>query len=160
MARGQIFNWQAEKTFLDKILSREENMRLRELFSKDEPSRAEILELASIVSGIEAKLLNFSPDERYVNLVHFTWVNEWVTHLESHFDLKKMFDAHPNAIVRQRYEKNHRLMVFLAKSSFRFLIFAMHTSMSLSKTGFGDLTNAKFEIQYGNHGTTPVEAKA
>ena len=82
----KMFSSAREKTFTDKILARKDVEKLRELIKKPILTRGEILEMMYLISGTEAKLLNYSDRDRYIILKFFVWIREFIKTLETLFD--------------------------------------------------------------------------
>lgn len=83
-----FFSSNNEKSFIDKLLSKEESNRIRELIKKEKLERSDLLELLYLLSGTEAKLLNYGPWDRYVILKFFVWIREFTKIAEMLFDYK------------------------------------------------------------------------
>ena len=83
---NQMFSSSREKTFVDKLLARKDVERLKELVKKSILTREEILEMMYLISGTEAKLLNYDTRDRYIILKFFVWIREFIKTLETLFD--------------------------------------------------------------------------
>jgi len=81
-----IFSRQSEKTFIDKVLARSDVDRIRELVKTNNLSRSQLLELLSLITSNESKLLNLDPWRRYVLMKFFIWVEEFVLVAELLYD--------------------------------------------------------------------------
>jgi hypothetical protein len=148
MNKAPFFIWQQEKTYLDKVLSKDDNSLFRELFKRDNPTRTDISEMVALACGSESKLLNFSADERYISLVHSVDINPRHILCEYSFDSKDKIYEKMTAEQKVLYDQAHRMIVLMLKNAIRFFRYCGHTSMSLDSKGFGDLTKAKFEMDY------------
>lgn len=74
----EIFAGQSEKTFIDKMLAREDVERIREIIKLPRLSREDLAELLYLLTSAESKLVNYSAWERYVILKYYVWVREFV----------------------------------------------------------------------------------
>lgn len=83
---NSLFSGQSEKTFIDKILAKEDVNAVRELIKKPKLERADLLELLYLLSGTEAKLLNYGEWDRYIILKFFVWIREFVKIAEILYD--------------------------------------------------------------------------
>ena len=83
-----FFSHNNEKSFIDKLLAKEESNRIRELIRKEKLGRSDLLELLYLLSGTEAKLLNYGPWDRYVILKFFVWIREFTKIAEMLYDYK------------------------------------------------------------------------
>lgn len=81
-----MFSGNTDKTFVDKLLGKDEVERVRELIKKSNLKRGEILEILYLLVGQESKLVNYSENDRYVILKFFVWIREFVKITETLFD--------------------------------------------------------------------------
>lgn len=81
-----IFNSPSEKTFIDKLLAKQDIDKIRELIKKPKLTRSELLELLYLISGAESKLLNYGEWDRYVLLKFFVWIREFIKIAELLYD--------------------------------------------------------------------------
>jgi hypothetical protein len=84
--QASIFTQKAEKTYIDKILAKQEAERFKELVRKPKLQREDLLELLYLLSGVESKLVNYGEWDRYVILKFFVWVREFVKCAEILYD--------------------------------------------------------------------------
>lgn len=171
-----IFSGQQERTFIDKVLAKDDVNRLRDLIRTPELKRKEILEILYLISGTESKLLNYSDWDRYIILKFFVWIREFVKILEILFDYedwlaeqektcsqcKKQIkdpdcqckDSHPTLKTTDRTKqllKNNKLLLqHNAKFLVELYLNIARTSMSVGGAGFSELLKNKFEIFYPN----------
>jgi len=142
-----------ERSFVDKILGKDDIEKLRALMKKTELSREDLLELLYLVSSSEVKLYNFDDRERYVMMKMFVWIREFVKILEQQYDLdidkNKLFTNEGRVLL-----KNSRSLM---EHNIKFLIdlYLNISRSTLSKKGFGftELLQNKFEFRYDNNQT-------
>jgi hypothetical protein len=84
----KMFSNTTEKTFIDKVLSKEDGERIRDLIKKPHLNRSEILEILYMLGSQESKLMNYSDNDRYVILKFFVWIREFVKITELLFDFR------------------------------------------------------------------------
>lgn len=142
-----------ERTFIDKLLGKEDIATLRVLMKKDNLERGEILEMLYMLTSAESKLLMLTEWDRYVLMKYFVWVREFVKVTENYFDYKE-------DLQKKKYNLTPRTKKVLADSGkmlehqLKFLVdlFLMIARTSLSKNGaaFGELLKQRFEIQYSD----------
>lgn len=77
IAKG-LFSVPSEKTFIDKVMAKEEVAQIRDLIKKPRLNREDLLELLYLLSSVESKLLNYGAWDRYVILKYFVWIREYV----------------------------------------------------------------------------------
>lgn len=88
-----MFSQNSEKTFIDKLLAREDTNAIRELIKKKKLTREDLLEILYLLSGTEAKLLNYGEWDRYVILKFFVWIREFVKIAELLYDYQDKLKA-------------------------------------------------------------------
>ena len=81
-----MFKETKEKTFIDKLLAKEDVQSIRQIIKKDRLNRSDMLEALYMLSSNESKLLNFSEWDRYVILKFFVWIREFIKVAELSFD--------------------------------------------------------------------------
>lgn len=81
-----MFAQSSEKTFIDKILAKDEVDKIRTIIKKPNLQREDIIEILYLLSGTESKLLNYGEWDRYVILKFFVWLREFVKVAELLYD--------------------------------------------------------------------------
>jgi len=81
-----MFSESKEKTFIDKLLGKEDVQAVREIIKKPKLTRSDMLEALYMLSSNESKLLNYSAWDRYVILKFFVWIREFIKVAELSFD--------------------------------------------------------------------------
>jgi hypothetical protein len=87
-----MFNVNAEKTFIDKVLARQDVEAIRDLVKKPKLNRSDMLEMLYLLSGVEAKLCNYGEWDRYIILKFFVWIREFIKIRELLFDYRDMLN--------------------------------------------------------------------
>lgn len=163
-----IFSKNTEKTFIDKLLARNEAERLKELVVKPQLTRAELLEILYMCSSIEIKMVNFGDWERYINAKFFVWIREFVKIAELMYDYKDnlALDVKANKIelsprTQRLLLNNERLIEHNIKFLVDLYLNLMRSTLSLGATGFLELLKNKFEVSYPQmQSATPIENTA
>jgi hypothetical protein len=83
-----FYNTTSEKSFIDKLLAKDDVNAVRELIKKDRLTRQDMTELLYLLSSNETKLLNYGEWDRYVIMKFFVWIREFFKVNESLFDYK------------------------------------------------------------------------
>lgn len=161
-----LFKIDTEKTFIDKILARNEVDQVRELIKKPKLSRSEMLEVLYLIGGTESKLLNLGSWDRYVILKFFVWIREFVKVLELYFDyrehlteLEKKKQLVLSDRCKRMLDNNERLLEHNVKFLVDLYLNIGRSSLSLGGTGFLEPLKNKFEMHYPNqpNQTTTVQ---
>lgn len=152
-----IFSTQTEKTFVDKLLAKDDVNAIRDLIKKKNLTREELLEILYLLSSSESKILNFSEWERYVILKFFVWIREFVKVAELLYDYqddlkKKIKDGTYNMSERTKklLHNNERLIEHNAKFLIDLYLNIGRTSLSVGASGFMEILKNKYEINYGD----------
>jgi hypothetical protein len=156
---GAMFSRQQERTFIDKIVARQDVEALRELTKKNNMTRAEILETLYLLTSVESKLLNYSEWDRYVQLKFFVWIREFIKCVELLFDYTddlKLKAADPNRHFKltprtqQLLDNCRRMLEHDVKFLVDLYLNIGRTTLSLGATGFDWLLKNKYEVVYPN----------
>lgn len=173
-----IFKGLSERTFIDKVLAKDDVNAIRELTKKPKLTRSELLEMLYLISGTEAKLLNYNEWDRYIVLKFFVWIREFIKVSEILFDYEdelykkentcricgKLIKVSEESIrckctypipIMVLTDRTKRLLLnndMLLQHNAKFLIDLYlnigRTSMSVSSAAFKELSGNKYELQY------------
>jgi hypothetical protein len=150
-----LFTQQAEKTFIDKLLAKDDVNRISQIIKKPKLTREELLELLYLLSGTEAKLVNYSDWDRYVVLKFFVWIREFIKIAELLYDyqdnLKKKEKTgvlRLTARTKTLLDNNERLIEHNAKFLIDLYFNIARTTLSLGGAAFFDALKNKYEIAY------------
>lgn len=160
-----LFKTDSEKTYIDKILSRQDVDRVRELIRKKNLEREDVLEMLYLLSSNESKLLNFGEWDRYVILKFFVWIREFVKIAELLYDYQDDLKAKENkgeltlsARSKKLLKNNERFIEHNAKFLIDLYFNICRSTMSLGATGFMELLKNKYEVVYpAGQLQTPVD---
>lgn len=152
---GSMFSSNKDKTFIDKLLAREDTERLRELMRKNNWERSELLEVLYILGGTESKLLNYGAWDRYICLKFFVWLREFVKIGELLYDYREDLDIKQkkgtitiSPRTTQLLFNNQRLIEHNIKFLIDLYLNIGRTTLSLGATGILELLKNKFEMSY------------
>lgn len=168
-----LFSSVSEKTFIDKILARQDVDRIREIIKKPYLKREELLEILYLLVSTESKLLNFDEWGRYVILKFFVWIREFIKVAELIYDYqddlkiksttcalcnkvieKKCICVNPKPILaitprsNKLLNNNIRLIEHNAKFLIDLYFNIGRTTLSLGATGFIEMLKNKYEVSY------------
>lgn len=153
--QNSLYQRESEKTFVDKILARKEVDQIRNLIKKERLEREDLLEILYLISGNEAKLLNYGEWDRYVILKYFVWLREFVKTLELFFDYRDDLQAKAEKEGRELSPRlvrllnnNQRLMEHNAKFLIDLYLNIARTTLSIGASGFMEILTQKFEYSY------------
>ena len=150
-----LMNTQGEKTYIDKILSKDDIIIVKDLMKKEELTRSELLELLYMCLSTESKLVNFSVWDRHIILKYFVWIREFIKIAELVYDYKKFLEEdakNNNYVITERtkllLKNSTRLIEHNAKFLIDIYLNIMRTSLSIGATGFLELLTNKYEMIY------------
>jgi len=146
-----MFNSDKEKTFIDKLLAKEDVNRIRELIRKSRLNREDLLEVLYLISGNEAKLLNYSEWDRYVVLKFFVWIREFIKAAELLFDYidhLEDLDEPVDKDMEQLLDNCQRLIEHNAKFLIDLYLNIGRTSLSIGATGIMEMLKNRYELYY------------
>lgn len=164
--QNALFNKESEKTFIDKLLAKDDGQRIKELISTKKLKREEMLELLYLLGGNESKLVNYGEWDRYIILKYFVWIRQFVKICENLYDYDddiKKKDKHRKVQLSARsnklLENIDRNLQHASKFNIDLYLNIMRTTLSLGGTGFIEMLKNKFEFSYpqGQNVYTPQE---
>ena len=144
-----------EKTFIDKLLAKDDIARIKELMRKNGLKREELLELLYMLSSSESKLLMLPEYHRYVLLKYFVWVREFVKICEFNFDYRENLNRKVQSgrfklsdRAKRILDDNTKMLEHNTKFLVDLFLMIARTSLSLNGAAFGELLKQRFELQY------------
>lgn len=146
-----IFRGSPEKTFIDKLLAKEEVAKIRDFLRKENLTRSDIREILNLMAGAESKLYNFSDWDRYVVLKFFVWLREFVAILELLYDYEeKTKDENLDEETKILFKNSKKLMMHSLTSMIDLYLNIARTSLSQGGSAFFEAFKQRFEIDYKN----------
>jgi len=171
-----------DRSFIDKLLAKEDVDRLRELTKKAKLCREDLLELLYLLTSTESKLLNLGVWDRYIMLKFFVWIREFIKIAELLYDYQddlkrkeslckscgKYKDDKTNPCnciefvpsgqltprCKQLLYNNERLIEHNAKFLIDLYLNIGRTTLSLGGTGLLEILKNKYELTYPNQSNT------
>lgn len=169
----KMFAGKGEKTFVDKVLAKDDIESIRGIVKKDKLTRSDLLELLYLLSSAESKLLNYGAWDRYVILKFFVWIRDFVKVAELLYDyqdqLKKKASVckvcnseekthgkehafESSFVITQRtqalLDNNERLIEHNVKFLVDLYLNIGRTTLSIGGTGLLEILQNKYEISY------------
>lgn len=151
-----IYKQEYEKTFVDKVLNRQDAARLQEIMKTEELDSSDLSELLYLVGGIHSKLINYSDWDRYLLGKFYAWIRDFVTLCTEIIEYKKETETKTDLIVD--YEIKTELIAVLdrmkkynihnAKFLTDVFMFLSNSTLSVTGVGFDTLTKSRFEYAY------------
>lgn len=148
-----LFTKNSEKTFIDKILAKDDVKAIRDLIKKEHWRREDLLEVLYLLSSAEAKLLNYGEWDRYIIMKFFVWIREYVKVAELLYDYednvtKKHITLSPTT--KRLFERNKILFEHNIKFLVDLYFQIGRSSLSIGGTGFMEILTNKYEMSYPN----------
>jgi len=148
-----IFSKQTEKTFIDKILAKDDVAAIKELVKKDDLTRSDLRELLYMISAVEQKLVNYTEWDRYIVLKFFVWVRENVKIMELMYDWEDQQKDKTNKFKltdeeTRLFKKSKNIMGHNLKFLIDLFLNIMRTSLSVNGAAFFEILQNKYELKY------------
>lgn len=154
-----MFSQTAEKTFIDKLLSRKDVEDIRTIVRKPSLSREDMLEVLYLIAGVESKLHNYGEWDRYLILKFFVWIREFCKVTEILFDYKEKLEKKEkdgSVVLSDRTKMTLDNVMKLMEHNIKFLLDLYlnisRSSLSIGATGFLEILKNKYEISYPSAG--------
>lgn len=183
---NSFFKGPSEKTFIDKMLGRDDVESVRKIISKTQLDREDMMKLLNLLSSNESKLWNYGEWDRYIMAKFFVWIREFVAVAENLYDYKDDLErktkscANCNNRIGDKENpcncgENFKPVFKLKKDSYqifnnitrllehnvKFLVdlyFNLsRTTLSLGATGLLELLKNKYEVVYPEKGMTQTQ---
>jgi len=151
-----LFTQNFEKSFIDKILSRQDAERLKELMKKD-LTHDELLELLYLLAGIEIKLTNLDEWNRYLLGKYFVWIREFVFLAENIFEYENKIDELDNESLEYLENIRHNI-IHAVKFNCDVYLYLLRSALSINGIAFDTLTKSRFEYYYPQTTSQPQES--
>lgn len=142
-----------DKTFIDKVLGREDIREIKRIINKEVLTSKDISQLLYLVNSAEQKLYNFSEDERKVVGKFFVWLREVAVQHKHLYEYEEQLknctsktDETTKKILDDMKKKLTHCVTFMADV----LFFMCRSSLSVGGVGFKEVLKNKFEIVYGS----------
>lgn len=139
-----------EKTFIDKLTSKEDVLRMRELHQNLKNTRVEIMEMLQLMVGNESKFLNFDEQERHIFGRYMIRIAEGFQLAEKVWDIYELLEQEgykdPEIVElwNNNIEQVNRTCKFYV-DNFQWLT---RSGMSIKGIGFEKILKNRFEISY------------
>lgn len=172
-----LINAPQEKTYIDKLLAKDDANKIKELFIKNNLTRSDMLELMYLLASLEAKLVNYGEWERYIILKYSIWVQENIKIMELLFDYKDELERKEKLCVKcnkliegtvknkcvcevperafiltELTQRNLRNIEKLIEHNVKFLIGLYlniaRSSLSVGAVGIKEILKQRFEVAY------------
>lgn len=146
-----------DKSYIDKVTSKEEVAEVKELMSHPILSREDLDKLMCLLVGNELKLVNFGDYGRYLSGKFFAWVSDIIGANAIFFDYadaikdKKISATPEDEILIQNI---HRIFSHANKTLINTFFFIDRSSVGLGGVGFETLSKNRNEINYSGNVST------
>lgn len=159
--------WEAkDRSFTDKLLSRQDVEKLKSLVKKDTLTRGDLAEIMYMLTGVEVKLANLDEYDRYIIGKYFTWVRELVMVTELLYEYKDTVLKDPNfktknprtkEVLDTTIDQVERIMLHNVKFSIDIYLYLTRSSLSVKGAAFDTLSKNRFEYDYQNPQQIPEQ---
>lgn len=153
-----VFHGESEKSFVDKLLGRQDADRLHGLIKKEPLTMSDVEEMLFLMTSIDQKILNYNAWDRYVVVKLFPWVKDFSTVCKTMMQYQQQYeqgkfteDFKDKAVEKEIIEIIKEINKYLLHN-LKFLIsvflLVSNTTLSLDGAAFETLTTSRFEYSY------------
>lgn len=149
IAKQMMITSNQEKSFIDKLTAKEDVMRMREIHKEMKLNREQVMEMLQIITGNEAKFLNFDAFERWVFARYFLKISESFQIDDSIWDLYEIIlkETEDKEVLRI-WEENIDWVNRTSKSFVNNFQWLTRSGMSIGGVGFDKVLKNRFELSY------------
>lgn len=156
----------SEKTFIDKLLGREDVDAIREIISKQILTRDDVRQILYLLNSAEAKLLKYDERERYIILKFHVWIRNDVKHFDMFLEMEERYDKEGLKSLSANSIMSLREIKKIMTESIKFLIDVYlnigRTSLSVDGFAFDNILKNRYEVGYSQiaPGATPAQGSS
>jgi len=155
---NNLFHGESEKSFVDKLLGRQDADKLHDLVKKEPLTRGDVEEILFLMTSIDQKIVNYNEWDRYVIVKLFPWVKDFSTacktmllYEEQYVDHKFTKEFNDTTVLLETLEIIKEINKYL-QHNLKFLISVFllicNSTLSINGAAFETLTTSKFEYSY------------
>lgn len=148
---NNLFSQNQERTFIDKVLAKNEIEEIKELMEKETLDRKDLGRLTYLIGAVEIKLVNLGEWERYILGKYFAWLRDFISTLEMEYDYYDKIatnEIEVNEETKRMATNAHNLLIHNTKASIDLFFYLARSTLSLGNTAFDTLTTSRFEYAY------------
>ncbi len=153
-----IFHGESEKSFVDKLLGRQDADKLHELIKKEPLTLSDVEEILFLMTSIDQKLLNYNEWDRYIIVKLFPWIKDFsiicktmmiyeTQYSEGEFD-KDFTDPKMKLDTYKIIKEINKYLLHDFKFLISTFLLLSNTTLSVDGAAFDVLTTSKFEYSY------------
>jgi hypothetical protein len=158
---SSLFAQQNEKTYVDKLLAKDDIKSIREIIKKPELGREDMLELLDYLSSSEAKLLNLDEWGRYIMNKFFVWIRDFCRMYELMYDYEQQLKdegINLDNTTKKLFANNKLMLSHDVKFLADLYLNIGRTTLSLGGSALLEFARNKFEFSYPGAGVaTPQQ---
>jgi len=145
-----------DKSLLDKLFAKDEIVKITNIHKKTNPTREDMQELKQLLTGMEAKLLNFDEDYPHILGRYLVRIIETFSFYES---MEEFYGRIKQYLTEDRTKELYETMIYKLKATC--LVYSSNfqwierSTMSIEGSGFFNALTNKFELSYPQMGLTP-----
>lgn len=153
-----VFHGESEKSFVDKLLGRQDADKLHDLIKKEPLTMSDVEEMLFLMTSIDQKILNYNAWDRYVVVKLFPWVKDFSTvcktmmRYQQQYETKVFDEEFKDLAVKIEVLEIVREINKYLLHNLKFLIsvflLVSNTTLSLDGAAFETLTTSRFEYSY------------
>ncbi|MBU1045990.1 hypothetical protein KJ616_02610 [Patescibacteria group bacterium] len=142
---------QRDRTLIQKVLTEKNIEEGKDIGTSGILDRNQIIRLQNLMTGLEQKLVKYSPSDRYNLGVYITWTSMWTKLAEQLYDFQESMKKNPKNY-SDVGRKNFEDIAYGMSSSIKYLsnifYFLSRSSMSIDGFAFKEILEQKSEQVY------------
>lgn len=153
-----IFHGESERSFVDKVLGRQDADKLHELIKKEPLTLSDVEEILFLMTSIDQKLLNYNEWDRYIIVKLFPWIKDYSIICKRLLIYEQQYEeGYFNNDFKNQDIKKETINIIkeankIALHYFKFLIstflLVSNTTLSINGAGFDTIMTSKYEYSY------------
>ncbi len=154
-----VFHGESEKSFVDKLLGRQDADKLHTLIKKEPLTMSDVEEMLFLMTSIDQKILNYSAWDRYVVVKLFPWVKDFSTVCKTMMRYQQQYeetggfneefkDQDTKLEVLEIIKEINKYLLHNLKFLISVFLLVSNTTLSIDGAAFETLTTSRFEYSY------------
>ncbi len=143
-----VFSTSKEKSWVDKLLAKEDAEKLRRLSRKRELSKEDLSELLYLLTNVELKLSNLTEYDRYLLGKYFAWFRDLVKLCEMLYDYIKEHEKDLDQSSLKMLKDVLSMYVHNVKFACDVFLFLVRSTLGVEGYAFDTLSKTRYEHVY------------
>lgn len=146
-----LYSGVGEKTYIDKIVAKEEIDEIKDLMQKDDLTRNDLLRINYLLTAKEVKLINLGEWDRYYLGKFFAWIRDFTATTETFYDYKEKIEREKievNQNTSKMLEDIRVKLIHSTKALCDVYLYLGRSTLSLGGTAIDMILKNRYEYAY------------